>query len=246
MSKRGRKGRVSNDLVAASCAAVLTVYAAGYWRTRDAARRLETQAQEHRPVRPTAPAALPVAPAPETAAPTPPAEPPVAVTAESPAPEPAKKTAAKVAAAPAPPVPEPAVAAVPVAVAAVPAILSVPLDPEPKEWPPPPLTADSLPPPTGVWRDGTYTGWGQSNHGDIEAKAVIENGRIVASGINYCATRYPCDVIHTIIHQPVWTQSPEVDRVSRATESADAYYYGLVEALKKASEAPADTATTPK
>lgn len=218
VSKRGRKGKVSNDLVAASCAAVLTVYAAGYWRTRDAARRLDTQVQERRSARPQlAPAAGPVAPAIETPAPTP--LPPAALE-----PKPARKAPSKTASAPA------------TTTAAVPAILSVPLEPEPKSWPPPPPTPESLPTPTEQWRDGTYTGWGTSYHGDIEAKVVIENGRIVRSGINYCATRYPCDVIDTIIHQPVWTQSPEVDRVSRATESADAYYGGLVEALKKASE----------
>ena len=123
--------------------------------------------------------------------------------------------------------------------------MSVPLDPEPKEWPAPPPSPESLPEPTTRWHDGTYTGWGQSNHGDIEAKVVIENGRIVVSSINYCATRYPCDVIHTILYQPVWTQSPDVDRVSRATESADAYYYGLVEALKHAAEGkPTDPVTT--
>ena len=100
-------------------------------------------------------------------------------------------------------------------------------------------------PPSG-WRDGTYTGWGTSYHGDIEARVIIENGRIVGSGIVTCATRYPCDVIETILFQPVWTQSPEVDRVSRATESADAYYYALVEALKKAKTAPVETATAPR
>lgn len=63
---------------------------------------------------------------------------------------------------------------------------------------------------------------------------VIRDGRIVEAGIASCETRYPCDVIGDIIAQPVARQSPEVDRVSRATESADAYYFGLVEALKEA------------
>jgi uncharacterized protein with FMN-binding domain len=68
---------------------------------------------------------------------------------------------------------------------------------------------------------------------------VIREGRIVEAAIASCETRYPCDVIGDIIAQPVARQSPEVDRVSRATESADAYYYGLVEALKEAQVADA-------
>ena len=67
---------------------------------------------------------------------------------------------------------------------------------------------------------------------------MIRDGRIVEAGIASCETRYPCDVIGDIIAQPVARQSPEVDHVSRATESADAYYYGLVEALKEALLAP--------
>ncbi len=103
---------------------------------------------------------------------------------------------------------------------------------------------DAAPKPAGNWRDGTYTGWGTSRHGDIKAQVVIQNGRIVEAGIASCETRYPCDVISTIIHQPVERQSPDVDRVSRATESADAYYYGLLTALAHALvEPPADPAT---
>lgn len=250
MSKGGGKGRVSNELVAASCAAVLTVYAAGYWRTRDAARRLETQAQERRPVRPQpaveAPAPIPQPlPAPPVA--TAEAQPdPIATPLPSPpsppspplvkTPKPAKKPPAT---AVSPPPPE----AAKTAVAAVPSLMSVPLEDmsKPDAVPPP----GPLPPGFAGWRDGTYTGWGQSNHGDIEARVIIKGGRIVDSGIATCATRYPCDVIYTILYQPVQNQSPDVDRVSRATESADAYYYGLVEALKQAlGDTPSEQATT--
>ncbi len=96
-----------------------------------------------------------------------------------------------------------------------------------------------------IWRDGYYTGWGQSRHGDIEAWVTIRQGRIVDSGILNCDTRYPCSVIDGIIYQPVDLQSPDVDKVSRATVSANAYYFGLVEALKKAEIAPAATVPAP-
>lgn len=102
------------------------------------------------------------------------------------------------------------------------------------------------PAPSGNWRDGTYTGWGTSRHGDIKAQVVIRDGRIVEASIASCETRYPCDVIGDIIPQPVARQSPEVDRVSRATESADAYYFGLVEALKEAQVPDSGQAPAPQ
>ena len=84
------------------------------------------------------------------------------------------------------------------------------------------------------WRDGTYAGWGSSRHGDIEATVVIEQGRIVAASISRCLTRYSCSWIAHLQPQVVTRQSPEVDNVSGATESADAFYYAVVDALKKA------------
>jgi len=100
--------------------------------------------------------------------------------------------------------------------------------------------------PAAKWRDGVYTGVGDSPHGDIEARVVVKNGRIVEAGIATCDTRYPCSVIDSIVHQPVERQSPVVDYVSRATESSYAYYYGLVDALKQALEEPADGAAVAK
>ncbi len=96
------------------------------------------------------------------------------------------------------------------------------------------------------WRDGTYTGVGDSPHGDIEARVVIKDGRIVETGIASCDTRYPCSVIDPLIHQPVERQSPDVDYMSHATESSDAYYNALVAALDDALERPSGEATIPK
>jgi uncharacterized protein with FMN-binding domain len=101
-------------------------------------------------------------------------------------------------------------------------------------------------PPTLVWRDGTYTGWGTSRHGDIKAQVVIRNGRIAESSVASCETRWPCDVISSIIPQPVERQNADVDRVSRATESTNAYYYALVAALDAALAPAADQAATPR
>lgn len=230
--KGGRKGRISNELVAASCAAILAVYAAGTWRTRDEARRFGVEGEMRRPARPTpAPPAPPIAAAIVTPATE--STPPAPVVAIEPGPE--VKQAAKVDAAPPPPkaalpqAPEPATPA-PAVVATVEA------KPEPAVEPPV-VSAEEGGAPATIerrWKDGYYTGWGQSRHGDIQAFVRITDGLITESGIATCDTRYPCSVISDVIMQPVDIQGPDVDKVSRATESADAYYYGLVMALENA------------
>jgi uncharacterized protein with FMN-binding domain len=100
---------------------------------------------------------------------------------------------------------------------------------------PPSAPAPAAPAPAApVWKDGTYTGWGTSRHGDIQSQVVIEGGRIVSAGIAQCLTRYSCSVISKLPPQVVQRQSPETDYVSGATQSTNAFYYGVVEALKLA------------
>ena len=83
-------------------------------------------------------------------------------------------------------------------------------------------------------KDGTYRGWGTSRHGDIEAAVEIRNGRISAAYITQCLTRYSCSWISHLPGQVVARQSPEVDYVSGATQSTNAFYYAIVQALAKA------------
>jgi uncharacterized protein with FMN-binding domain len=94
--------------------------------------------------------------------------------------------------------------------------------------------AAPVPPATSGWKDGTYTGWGYSRHGNIEAEVVIEGGRIASAIISQCRTRYSCSVIDRLPPQVAKRQSPDVDYVSGATQSADAFYGAVVEALSKA------------
>jgi uncharacterized protein with FMN-binding domain len=84
------------------------------------------------------------------------------------------------------------------------------------------------------WKDGTYKGWGFSRHGNIEATVVITRGRIETAAISQCRTRYSCGVIEPLPGQVIERQSPDVDYVSGATQSADAFYEALVAALQKA------------
>jgi uncharacterized protein with FMN-binding domain len=87
-----------------------------------------------------------------------------------------------------------------------------------------------------AWKDGVYLGWGYSRHGNIEAFVRIENGHIIAAGIEKCQTRYSCSIIDPLPPQVLARQSPDVDYISGATQSADAFYGGIFEALKKAQQ----------
>jgi uncharacterized protein with FMN-binding domain len=89
-------------------------------------------------------------------------------------------------------------------------------------------------PPAHSWKNGTSSGWGFSRHGNIEASVVIEAGRIMRAFISQCRTRYSCGVIDTLPPQVAERQGPDVDYVSGATESADAFYEAVAAALTKA------------
>jgi uncharacterized protein with FMN-binding domain len=104
--------------------------------------------------------------------------------------------------------------------------------PEPTPAPPSEPSAPAIP--AARWRDGSFSGHGDSPHGDIDVRVVIKDGRIVTATIEACNTRYRCELIDPMVHQTVVTQSSNVDYISRATESSEAYYEGLVEALNAA------------
>jgi len=93
---------------------------------------------------------------------------------------------------------------------------------------------DAAPVQVSPWEDGTYTGWGSSRHGDIQATVTVEAGRITSARISRCLTRYSCSWISALPPQVVERQSPETDYVSGATQSTNAFYYAVVEALSKA------------
>ena len=242
---------MSNSLVALSSAVVLAVYSAGYLRTQAAADRFETEAGQRRPAPPgplsaAAPAAPPPATTPsatlETAtaadtaraeattpvdarletrgAPTTPpaAVAPVAAATAPVAAAPSAVAPAAVTAADAPTSP----AAVPVAAVAAAAA------------PPAAATATPAAPAKPRYKDGTFTGWGTSRHGDIQAQVIIADGRITSATIAQCMTRWPCSWIEALPGQVVTRQSPETDYVSGATQSTNAFYYAVVQALGKA------------
>ena len=192
-------------LVALSSAAVLAVYAAGYVRTRAAADRFAAEAAPRR----TPAATPPLVQAPPPLPSIQPGEPVIAPPRERVRTR-ARATAREAATeaeAPAAPIVEP----VPITAA------------------PPPAPA-----PEAQFKDGTYLGWGYCRHGDIQASVVIEGGRITSATVARCLTRYSCSWIEPIYPQVVSRQSPEVDYVSGATESTDAFHDAVADALSKA------------
>ncbi len=224
---------VKNNLVALGSAAVLTVYSAGYLRTRSAAQRFALEdAAERRPA-PAAPrgavdpASLAIrAPSAERGASNA-APPQPAASVANPAPAtgtvPPGKTPKSPEAAPAPAAVSPASGA-PARDTSSATGTSQAADTVQR--------ADSVRAPQ--WKDGVFSGWGTSRHGDIQASVEIKDGRIVSAYISGCYTRYSCSWISMLPPQVVARQGPEVDFVSGATQSTNAFYYAVVEALKLA------------
>jgi uncharacterized protein with FMN-binding domain len=250
------KQRIGSGLVTLSSAAILSVYAAGYARTRDASDRFDAEDQRRPPsplpaVAPEAATSAPtdgpafalptrpaselqrpaVAPGPEvtdvrsaaSTSSTPTASQAITTQATRAASSPdaalaiANTAAASVAANAQP---QPAAAAAPVAAVA------------PTEAPaaaPTPAAPAAI-----VLKDGTYLGWGHCRHGDIQAAVTIDAGKITEARIATCLTRYSCSWISPLPPQVIQRQSPETDYVSGATDSTNAFYYAVIDALTKA------------
>lgn len=260
-STPGGAKRSTNNLVALGSAAVVAVYGAGFMRTQAAASRFADEpATGRHPVRAAAPteeavASLTAALDVDTALAK-------AVTAwakqsgrvqhaklskASPAHPPAATAAvphARVARANPPKHQEPsappgAAASEPRVVAQAP-VTQTPVAPDPVAPPKeatPAAKEAAAPQEQHGWRDGVYTGYGTSRHGDIEASVEIRGGRIVDAKITQCLTRYSCSWIDNLPRQVIDRQSADVDYVSGATQSSNAFYYAIAEALNKAKSA---------
>jgi uncharacterized protein with FMN-binding domain len=232
--------KLSTSLVTLSSGAILAVYAAGYHRTSSAADRLAQQTARRRMAGPIAASAVVPIEAPYRVEPSGTVPPP---------PTPNAPAIAKTAKAP-----TRNAAAPPLAVARNNQITEPTALPLSMESTNPQVAAVVLPttvasmntvtepaaPPAVKaavrYKDGSYLGWGSCRHGDIQASVVIEGGKIASVSIAQCLTRYSCSWISNLPGQVVARQSPEVDYVSGASQSTDAFYYAVVEALSKAHE----------
>jgi uncharacterized protein with FMN-binding domain len=236
MSKPGSSGRstrVSNGLVALSSAAMLAVYSAGYLRTRPAAAKFAVAAERRPADLAVSPVAAPAATVATPAVAEPAARVKPLVTTS--------RAATRAADQPAHmrvsvrrPITASAKAADPMIASAVTAEPPA----APVTMPDPVPVPATVPTPSAVakspYKDGTYLGWGSSRHGDIQASVVIEGGRIASATIAQCLTRYSCSWIAALPGQVVSRQSPNVDFVSGATQSTDAFADAVADALSKA------------
>lgn len=233
VGQKGAGQKVSNSLVTLSSAAILAVYAAGYHRTGSAGDQFAEKEARRRTFGPIAGSTMAPSAAPYTiepsrvVPPTPaPAAPSITNTLKNSTSEPVAPLVARAAK---DSVPDPVVtSAVAEPVTTPPAVVTAAPVAEPSA---PSVVAAQV-----QYKDGTYLGWGNCRHGDIQASVVIQGGKIVTTSIAQCLTRYSCSWISNLPGQVVSRQSPNVDYVSGATQSTDAFYWAVVDALAKAHE----------
>ena len=84
------------------------------------------------------------------------------------------------------------------------------------------------------YRDGTYSGYGTSRRGDIEAAVTIQGGKITSVQITRATTYYPVSRIARLSGEVVDRQSAQVDFVSGATLSSSAFKSAVTQALSQA------------
>jgi uncharacterized protein with FMN-binding domain len=80
-------------------------------------------------------------------------------------------------------------------------------------------------------------GTGSSRHGSIEATVVVEDGQIVSADITGCGTRWPCGRVSQLPARVLAAQSADVNYVSGATDSSQAYLRAVAAALQQAEAA---------
>src|SRR5438094_5955895 len=125
---------------------------------------------------------------------------------------------------------------VPVAPRVVPAAQPTPTPAQrtvPQPTAPPGLTAPQ--PGQTALKDGTFTGQGSSRRGDVWVSVEVLAGHIANVTITRSTLQYPLRDIAGLPSQVVQRQSAQVDIVSRATYSSQAFRQAVSQALSKAA-----------
>jgi uncharacterized protein with FMN-binding domain len=87
---------------------------------------------------------------------------------------------------------------------------------------------------TAGYKDGTYSGTGTSRRGNVSVSVTVQSGRIATVTISNITTQYPVSRIASLPAQVVSRQSSQVDNISGATYSAQAFSTAVQAALAKA------------
>ena len=91
------------------------------------------------------------------------------------------------------------------------------------------------------YRDGTYQGTGGGRFGTVTVSVTVAGGRITDVELTKVATTYPATQIAGLPAQVVARQSANVDRVTGATASIQAFTQAVRQALSQASAATAQS-----
>lgn len=87
------------------------------------------------------------------------------------------------------------------------------------------------------YKDGTYTGMGMNRRGSIEVQVTIKNDQITDVEISDFAMHYSERDVVGLPEEVLQNQSPQVQNVSGATYSTEAFQDAVQEALNQAQNA---------
>ena len=88
---------------------------------------------------------------------------------------------------------------------------------------------------TSAYKDGTYTGTGNSRRGGFDVAVTIAGGRIGNVQITRAFTEYPASRVSALPGQVVASQSANVNNVTGATFSSQAFKQAVQAALAQAA-----------
>ena len=95
-------------------------------------------------------------------------------------------------------------------------------------------TSSASAPTVSPYKDGTFSGTGTSRRGNITVAVTIAGGRITNVSLTKVATEYPASAVASLPAQVVANQSAQVNGVSGATYSAQAFRSAVQAALQRA------------
>lgn len=84
------------------------------------------------------------------------------------------------------------------------------------------------------YRAGRFTGTGASQYGDIWVEVTVTGGRVASVEVTGATTFFPTDAVSPLIGEVIARQSAQVDVVSGATGSSQAFQGAVQQALGKA------------
>jgi uncharacterized protein with FMN-binding domain len=88
--------------------------------------------------------------------------------------------------------------------------------------------------PTSAYKDGTYTGQGTSRRGGVNVSVTVQGGVITNVQITSVSTEYPVSRIASLPSLVVKQQAANVNVISGATYSSQAFKQAVQQALSLA------------